>query len=66
MQQHNMHFGLLLVLGLAPGSSSSGILGLDEFTLVATHRPAGATVDRKVVERILPGNRLPPSEYAKS
>ncbi|MGS2807775.1 MULTISPECIES: hypothetical protein [Nocardia] len=61
----NVPFGLLLVLDLTPKTSSSGTLRLDELIWVATHRPAGATVDRKVVVGILPGNRLPPSDYSK-
>ncbi|MEV0675947.1 hypothetical protein AB0I60_05425 [Actinosynnema sp. NPDC050436] len=61
----NVPFGLLLVLDLTPKTSTSGTLRLDELIWVATHRPIGATVDRKVVVGILPGNRLPPSEYSK-
>ncbi len=61
----NVPFGLLLVLDLTPKTSSGGTLRLDELIWVATHRPAGSTVDRKVVVGVLPGNRLPPSEYSK-
>jgi hypothetical protein len=61
----NVPFGLLLVLDLTPKTSSSGTLRLDELIWVATHRPTGAAVDRKVVVGVLPGNRLPPSEYSK-
>lgn len=62
----NVPFGLLLVLDLTPKIASGGTLRLDELIWVATHRPTGATVDRKVVVCIMPGNRLPPSEYSKS
>ncbi|MFF5037397.1 hypothetical protein [Nocardia salmonicida] len=61
----NVPFGLLLVLDLTPKTSSGGTLRLDELIWVASHRPAGATVDRRVVVGILPGNRLAPSDYSK-
>lgn len=61
----NVPFGLLLVLDLTSKVSSGGTWRLDELAWVATHRPAGATTDRKVMVGILPGNRLPPSTYSK-
>ncbi len=61
----NVPFGLLLVLDLTNKTSSGGTRRLDELVWVTTHRPTGATTDRKVVVGVLPGNRLTPSEYSK-
>jgi len=61
----NVPFGLLLVLDLTTKTSSGGTKRLDELVWIATHRPIGATTDRKVVVGVLPGNRLSPSEYSK-